>query len=63
VELSRCHHFLPCYNFAAYARKTNELRARDVDDINLLIGNPDLPTLLRRMSLVQLIGAGYILFK
>ncbi len=62
MKLVRCLQYLPCYNFAEYVHRTTEQRAKGVDNRNLLIGNPDLPTLLRRMSLVLMIGTRSILF-
>ncbi len=56
MELVRCLQYLPCYIFAEHARKATELRAKGVDEINLLIGNSNLPTLLHRMSLVLMSG-------
>ncbi len=62
MELVRCLQYLPSYNYAEYARKTTELRAKGLDEINFLIGNSILPTLLHRMSLVLMSGMRLFLF-
>lgn len=62
MELVRYLQYLLSYTFAEHARNTAELRVKGLDEINLLIGNSILPTLLHRMSLVLMSGTRLFLF-
>ncbi|HWZ17467.1 MAG TPA: hypothetical protein VNW73_01590 [Ktedonobacteraceae bacterium] len=54
---------LPFYIYAEYDHKTTEQRGKSVDNSILLIGNPDLSILMRRMIHVHTNMTRFILFK